>query len=72
MVDQLLAHPLGDSYGGKGPLILGITWTEALVALVLMLMRTYTNACLVKSFKWDYFWAMLALVSRLPQPDLFR
>lgn len=69
MADQLPAHPQPGPYGGKGPLILTVAWTEALVALVLVLMRTYTNAVIVKSFKWDYFWAIVTLVGSLPNPD---
>ena len=42
---------------------MSISWVEASIALVLMLMRTYCNAFVVKSFKWDYFWALLTLVS---------
>ncbi|MDI1487978.1 MAG: hypothetical protein OHK93_007252 [Ramalina farinacea] len=55
---QILDNP----YGGRGPLVLGVTWAEASLALVLMAMRTYTNASIVRSFQWDYFWAMLTLV----------
>ncbi|KAL6717504.1 hypothetical protein ACLMJK_005419 [Lecanora helva] len=40
-----------------------VTWSEASLALVLILVRTYTNAVFVKAFKWDYFWALLALVT---------
>ena len=55
---QILANP----YGGKGPTIMAATWTQASVALTLMLLRTYTNAFIVKSFRWDYAWAMLTFV----------
>lgn len=72
MADGLPAHTLADPYGGRGPLIMGIAWTEASIALVLMLMRTYTNALVVKSFKWDYFWAMLALVGTLSEIKDFK
>jgi len=41
------------------------TWVEASLAFVPILMRTYTNAFVIKSFKWDYFWAMLALVGKV-------
>lgn len=58
---QILDNP----YGGRGPLVLGVTWAEASLALVLMAMRTYTNARIVRSFQWDYFWAMLTLVNPL-------
>lgn len=68
MADQLSAHPPQSPYGGQGPLILSVAWTEASIALIFMLMRTYTNAFLLKSFKWDYFWALITLVSTLPSP----
>ena len=55
---QILENP----YGGRGPLIMAVSWTEASVALVLMLLRTYTNAFVVKAWKWDYFWAMVTFV----------
>ena len=53
---------LENPYGGKGPTIMAATWAQASVALLLMLLRTYTNACIVRAFKWDYFWAMLTFV----------
>lgn len=62
---ELPAHPLANPYGGHGPIIMGVTWGEASLALVVMLLRTYTNAFIVKSFRWDYFWAMLTLVCGL-------
>ena len=65
MADQVQAHLPPGPYGGKGPLILAVAWTEASIALILILMRTYTNAFLVKSFKWDYFWGIIALVGSL-------
>ncbi|KAG8532526.1 uncharacterized protein KY384_002403 [Bacidia gigantensis] len=53
---------LTDPYGGKGATIMAATWAQAAVALTFMLLRTYTNVFIVKSFKWDYFWAMLSFV----------
>ena len=72
MADPLPAHPLTHPYGGRGPLILGLIWTEASIALILMLMRTYTNAFVVKFFKWDYLWAMLALVGTTSETQDFK
>lgn len=60
-----------DAYGGRGPLILSTTWVLATVALIIMALRTYTNACIVKSFRWDFFWAALALV-RLLAPQILQ
>ena len=51
---------------------MAVAWSEATVALVLMLMRTYTNMFIVKSFKWDYFWALITLVRKSFQPYIFR
>ncbi|KAK0513979.1 hypothetical protein JMJ35_003701 [Cladonia borealis] len=62
MSSQLPAGSSVPSYGGRGPTILTIAWTEAAVALVLMLLRTYTNMFIVNSFRWDYFWALITLV----------
>ena len=64
-------QPVGQSaasYGGRGPVILTVAWTEAAVALILMLLRTYTNIFIVDSFRWDYYWALMALVRRPFQP----
>ena len=72
MADQVPARPPPAPYGGKGPLILAAAWTEASIALMLMLMRTYTNAFLLKSFKWDYFWGMVTLVGSLRGPNSSR
>jgi len=58
MQPAFVAHP----YGGKGTEIMGVTWAEAALALVVMALRTYTNTSIIRSFKWDYFWAMLTLV----------
>ena len=68
MVDQVLVRPPPGPFGGKGPLILAVAWTEASVALILILMRTYTNAFIVKSFIWDYFWGMTTMVGSLLRP----
>ena len=69
MADQVPAHPLLGPHRGKRPLILSVAWTEASVALVFMLMRTYTNAFIVESFKRDRYWAMVTLVGSLPSPN---
>ena len=61
MADQEV-QPLAHPYGGRGPLVMGVTWAETAVALILILLRTYTNAVLVKAWKWDYFWAIVTLV----------
>lgn len=41
---------------------MAVTWTQAGIALTLMAARTYTNGFLIKSFKWDYWWALITLV----------
>ncbi|MCJ1280029.1 hypothetical protein MMC21_007854 [Puttea exsequens] len=56
------AHPMAHPYGGDGPTIMAVSWVQAALAVFLMGLRTYTNARIVKSFRWDYWWALLTLV----------
>ena len=37
-----------------------------------LLWSSYTNMFIVKSFKWDYFWALITLVRKSFQPYIFR
>lgn len=41
---------------------MAVTWTQAGIALALMAARTYTNGFLLRSFRWDYWWALITLV----------
>ncbi len=47
------------------------TWVEASVAIVVMGLRTYTNAYILKSFQWDYWWALFTLVCARPGTWMF-
>lgn len=58
------------AYGGQGPLVLGITWTEAGLALILIGLRAKT-ACFCRpgqlssgifGVRWDFFWVILGVV----------
>jgi hypothetical protein len=49
-------------YGGRGPLLMGVTWSLAIVAMTLIGLRTYANVVIVKKSGWDYVWAMITLV----------
>lgn len=42
---------------------MGISWTLTAIAIILMILRTYTNTVITKSFGWDYHWAVITLVS---------
>ena len=50
----------GSTYGTKGPVILGVTWTGASVATILIGLRVYTRVKLVPSGTWALGWALLA------------
>lgn len=64
MADAVPEYELPDKpYGGNGPLLMGVTWSMTIIALVLMGLRTYTNIAVVKQFSWDYFWAAVTLVN---------
>lgn len=56
---ELPKHP----YGGRAPMTMGISWTLTSIAIILMILRTYTNIVITKSFGWDYHWAAITLVS---------
>ena len=51
-----------EPYGGRGLLIVGVTWAEASLAIILMALRTYSNGFILNSFRWDYWWATVTLV----------
>lgn len=48
-------------------MLMGATWTMATIAIILSVLRTYTNVAIIKHFCWDYYWAMLALVRSPPK-----
>lgn len=57
-------HP---SYGGQGPLILGVTWSFCIVTSTLAVLRTLSAARKPGSqrwweFRWDYIWFILSYV----------
>lgn len=56
---ELPKHP----YGGRAPMTMGISWALTAIAIILMVLRTYTNKVITKSFGWDYHWAAITLVS---------
>ena len=64
--------PMTHPYGGRGPMMMGVTWAEACITIVLMGLRTYTNAVIAKSFGWDYYLALMTVVgdinSSFPPP----
>ena len=51
------------TYGGKGPLIMGIAWAEALLATILILMRVYSVMTVTPEAKMSLYWAVAAWVS---------
>lgn len=58
------------TYGGKGPLFLGITWFETILAIILIAMRAKAASLCTTShyssglfgFRWDFIWAAVAVV----------
>jgi len=59
------------AYGGKGPLVLGVTWTEAALALILVGLRAKTASVSpggkmsagIFGLRWDCIWVIIAIVS---------
>lgn len=62
---------MSPSYGGKGPLVLGVTWAEAGLALILVSLRAKSASVAqggkmsVAMFRlrWDFMWVIVAVVS---------
>lgn len=60
-----------NAYGAQGPLVLGITWTEAALALILVLLRAKAAAFSTENklsvgvfgLRWDFIWVILAMVT---------
>lgn len=61
-------EPMNHPYGGKGPMMMGITWAEACIATALIGLRAYTNAAIIKNFGWDYYLALMTLVGAVLFP----
>lgn len=60
------------AYGGRGPLLLGVSWAEAAVALILIALRAKTASLCppghllstgIFGLRWDFCWVIFALVS---------
>ncbi|KAJ6446468.1 S-adenosyl-L-methionine-dependent methyltransferase [Purpureocillium lavendulum] len=58
------------SYGGRGPLLLGVSWAEAAVALILVALRAKTASLCppghllstgIFGLRWDFCWVIFAL-----------
>ena len=53
------------AYGEHGVTMMGLLWTEFVIAAALVFARLYTNSRIVGEFGWDFFWAVLSLVSTI-------
>ncbi|KAI5459432.1 hypothetical protein BGZ63DRAFT_361102 [Mariannaea sp. PMI_226] len=58
------------SYGGRGPTVNAVLWTETVLAGIFVLLRVYTRKVVLSSFGWDDFfliitWILLAVYSAL-------
>lgn len=58
------------TYGGKGPLVLGVTWVEMGLALILIVLRAKTASVCppgqlssgIFGLRWDFVWVIMAFV----------
>jgi hypothetical protein len=65
-----MTQSLSVSYGGKGPLILGVTWAEMSLAFILFILRAKTASVYpqgqlssgIFGLRWDFVWVILAFV----------
>ncbi|KAI9724680.1 MAG: hypothetical protein M1828_003549 [Chrysothrix sp. TS-e1954] len=54
--------PKGPVYGGKGPLVLGLTWPAAGIASCLILARVYQWCRINKQGGWALTWALVSCI----------
>lgn len=60
-----------NAYGAKGPVMLGITWTEAILAVILVMLRAKAAAFSADDklsagllgLRWDFIWVIIAMVA---------
>lgn len=58
------------TYGGNGPLVLGVTWAEMGLALILIILRAKTASVCppgqpssgIFGLRWDFVWVIMAFV----------
>ena len=63
-----------EAYGGRGPLVLGVTWAEMGLAFILIVLRAKTASVCQNSqwssglfgLRWDFVWVVFAFVCSLP------
>ena len=58
-----MMHDARGEYGRLGPIVLGVLWTEASIATVLVALRLYAACSLVKRLYWDFVWVSVSWVS---------
>ncbi|UNI14258.1 hypothetical protein JDV02_000905 [Purpureocillium takamizusanense] len=68
------AHDASSAYGGRGPLLLGVSWAEAAVAIILIGLRAKTASLCppghllstgIFGLRWDFCWVIFALALAL-------
>ncbi|KNG90331.1 hypothetical protein ANOM_001465 [Aspergillus nomiae NRRL 13137] len=68
-----MTEPPDRAHGGKGPLVLGVTWAEAGLALILLALRAKTASLCppgqpgfgIFGLRWDFIWVVVALAFAL-------
>ncbi|GAB7340524.1 hypothetical protein MBLNU457_6943t1 [Dothideomycetes sp. NU457] len=64
------AHHPSTIYGGKAPFIMGITWGETAVALVMVAARLWGASIRRGELRWDFFWVAVACVCGMGSQSL--
>ena len=55
------------AYGGRGPLILRVTWALVAIYTLLLALRSFVRIKIVKSGgAWSLIWACVSWVSKTP------
>ena len=54
-----------NSFGGGGPLAVGVASGLMGLTTILLALRVYTNVCVVRRTSWDLLWVFVAYVNQL-------
>ncbi|CAM1504640.1 Fc.00g022310.m01.CDS01 [Cosmosporella sp. VM-42] len=50
------------AYGGRGPAVIGVLWTQSVVASIIVLLRVYTRKVILRSVGWDDLFLLITII----------
>ncbi|KAF4552951.1 Hypothetical protein D9617_8g049640 [Elsinoe fawcettii] len=60
-----MATAVKSGYGGQGPTLLAVSWTQVIIGTIMVLLRGYAASRINGAWRWDFIWVVLALIMGL-------